>query len=55
MTTGQTIPSMFHWNDHGTIKEIHPMVLYRRWKEACKKAGVPERIPPDSGARQFAT
>ena len=47
MTTGQSIPTVFHWNDRGTIKPIHPKVLYRRWKEACKRAGVPERIPHD--------
>jgi len=47
ISTGETIPSVFHWNDHGTMKEIHPKVLYRRWKEACKRAGVPQRIPHD--------
>ncbi|MBX3306499.1 MAG: site-specific integrase, partial [Nitrospira sp.] len=45
--TGQAIPSVFYWNDKGTLKPIHPKVLYRRWKEACKRAGVPERIPHD--------
>src|SRR5262249_49945863 len=24
ITTGQAIPSVFHWNDHGTMKAIHP-------------------------------
>ena len=47
MATGQTISSVFHWNDHSTFKPIHPKVLYRRWKEACKRAGVPNRIPHD--------
>lgn len=47
METGQTLPSVFHWNDRGTVKPIHPKVLYRRWKEACKRAGVPKRIPHD--------
>ena len=47
MTTGQTVSAVFHWNDKGTIKAIHPKVLYRRWKEACRLAGVPERIPHD--------
>jgi integrase len=44
METGQTIPSVFHWNEKGTHKPIHPKVLYRRWKEACKRAGVPKRV-----------
>ena len=35
------------WSDRGIFKEIHPKVLYRRWGEACRKAGVPERIPHD--------
>ena len=47
MATGQTIPTVFHWNDRGTIKEIHPKALYHRWKEACRLAGVPTRIPHD--------
>ena len=47
MTTDQTISSVFHWNANGVIKAIHPKVLYRRWKEACKRAGVPKRIPHD--------
>src|SRR5262245_19033174 len=47
METGQSISTVFHWNDRGTIKEIHPKVLYRRWKEACKRAGVLKRIPHD--------
>ena len=38
---------MFHWNDKGTIKPIHPKAFYHRWKEACKRAGVPTRIPHD--------
>jgi hypothetical protein len=45
--TGQTIPTVFHWNDKGTIKPIHPKALYHRWKEACKRAGVPTRIAHD--------
>ncbi|HSL05662.1 MAG TPA: site-specific integrase [Nitrospiraceae bacterium] len=45
--TGRTIPTVFHWNDKGTIKPIHPKALYHRWKEACKRAGVPTRIPHD--------
>jgi integrase len=44
LATGQTIPTVFHWNDHGTFKPIHPEVLYRRWKEACKRAGVPRSV-----------
>ena len=47
IATGQHISSVFYWNDKGTLKPIHPKVLYRRWKEACKRAGVPERIPHD--------
>ena len=47
MTTGQSIPTVFHWNDRGTIKAIHAKVFYRRWKEACRLAGVPTRIPHD--------
>ena len=47
LTTGQTIPTVFHWNDKGTIKPIHQKVLYHRWKEACRLAGVPKRIPHD--------
>lgn len=47
MTTGQTVASVFHWNDRGTIKPIHPKALYHRWKEACKRAGVAQRIPHD--------
>ncbi|MBX3330548.1 MAG: tyrosine-type recombinase/integrase [Nitrospira sp.] len=47
MTTGQTILTVLHWNDHGTFKPIHPKVLYRRGKDACKRAGVPERILHD--------
>jgi len=27
--------------------QIHPKVLYRRWKEAGKRAGFPQRIPHD--------
>lgn len=30
MATGQSIPTVFHWNDKGTMKPIHPKVLYRR-------------------------
>lgn len=44
---GQSIPPVFHWNDRGTFKEIHPKALYRRWHDACRKAGVPMRIPHD--------
>ncbi len=29
------------------LSPIHPKALYHRWKEACQKAGVPERIPHD--------
>ena len=47
VATGQMIPTVFHWNDRGTMKAIHPKVLYRRWKEACRRAGVPKRIPHD--------
>ena len=47
LATGQSIPTVFHWNDRGTFKPIHPRALYRRWKEACKRAGVPKRIPHD--------
>ena len=47
MATGQTVTTVFHWNDEGTIKPIHPKVLYRRWKVACRLAGVPTRIPHD--------
>ena len=47
METGQSIPTVFHWNDRGTIKPIHPKVLYLRWKVACRLAGVPTRIPHD--------
>jgi integrase len=47
MTTGQTIPTVFHWNDRGRIKPIHPKAVYPRWKEACRRAGVPTCIPHD--------
>jgi len=47
MATGQPIPTVFWWNDRGTIKPIHPKALYHRWKEACRLAGVPTRIPHD--------
>jgi hypothetical protein len=47
MTTGQTIPTVFHWNDRGAIKPIHPKALYHRWKEAGRRAGLPTRIPHD--------
>ncbi len=47
MQTGQAVPWVFFWNDRGTVKPIHVKALYRRWKEACKRAGVPERIPHD--------
>ena len=47
LATGQSIPWVFHWNDRGTFKEIHPKALYRRWKAACRLAGVPTRIPHD--------
>jgi hypothetical protein len=47
MATGQSIPWVFHWNDRGTLKEIHPKALYHRWKAACRMAGVPTRIPHD--------
>jgi len=47
MATGQSVPTVFHWNDRGTIKQIHPKALYHRWKAACKRAGVPTRIPHD--------
>ena len=47
MTTGQTIPTVFHWNDRGTIKPIYPKALYHRRREACRLAGVPTRIPHD--------
>lgn len=47
MQTGQAVPWVFFWNDRGTIKPIHVKALYRRWKDACKRAGVPERIPHD--------
>jgi integrase len=29
------------------IKPIHPKALYHRWKEACRRAGVPTRISHD--------
>jgi integrase len=35
MMMGQTIPTVFHWKDRGTIKPIHPKALYHRWKVAC--------------------
>ncbi len=47
LATGQSIPWVFHWNDKGTLKEIHPKALYHRWKTACRLAGVPTRIPHD--------
>jgi len=47
LAAGHSIPWVFHWSDRGIFKEIHPKVLYRRWGEACQKAGVPERIPHD--------
>ena len=47
LATGQSIPWVFHWNDNGTLKEIHPKALYHRWKTACRRAGVPTRIPHD--------
>jgi integrase-like protein len=47
METGQSIPWVFHWNDRGTFKEIHPKALYHRSKGACRLAGVPARIPHD--------
>ena len=47
LATGQNIPWVFHWNDRGTLKEIHPKALYHRWKRACRLAGVPTRIPHD--------
>ena len=47
LATGQSIPWVFHWNDRGTLKEIHPKALYHRWKVACRLAGVPTRIPHD--------
>jgi integrase len=47
LATGQSIPTVFHWNDRGTIKEIHPKSLYHRWEVACRLAGVPTRIPHD--------
>jgi hypothetical protein len=30
LETGQSIPWVFHWNDRGTLKEIHPKALYHR-------------------------
>jgi integrase len=45
LATGQSIPWVFHWNDRGTLKPIHPKALYHRWKAACRLAGVPMRIP----------
>ena len=30
LATGQSIPWVFHWNDRGSLKEIHPKVLYQR-------------------------
>ena len=36
LATGQSIPWVFHWNDRGTLKEIHPKALYHRWKAACR-------------------
>jgi len=47
LATGQRLPWVFHWNDRGTRKEIHPKALYHRWKAACRLAGVPTRIPHD--------
>jgi|SRR5215469_6565125 len=47
LETGQSIPSVFHWNDRGTIKPIHPKVFDRRWREARKMAGLPNRITHD--------
>lgn len=47
LAKGQSIPWVFHWNDRGTLKEIHPKALYHRWKGACRLAGVPTRIPHD--------
>jgi integrase len=41
MATGQSIPTVFYWNDRDTIKPIHPKALYHRWKSACRRAGVP--------------
>jgi len=45
LATGQSAPWVFHWNDRGTLKEIHPKALYHRWKAACRLAGVPTCIP----------
>jgi hypothetical protein len=44
LATGQSIPWVFHWNDNGTLKEIHPKALYHRWKTACRRAGVPRSV-----------
>lgn len=47
VATGHPVPIVFYWNDKRTLKPIHLKVLYRRWKEGCKQAGVSERIPHD--------
>ena len=47
LQTGQAVPWVFYWNDRGTMKPIHVKAFYRRWKVACKLAGVAERIPHD--------
>ena len=44
---GQRVPWVFYWKDRGIFKPIHVKSFYRRWKEACKRAGVEERIPHD--------
>jgi hypothetical protein len=46
MTTGQIIPTVFHWNGNGMIKPIHPKALYHRWKEVCRRADVPTTHSP---------
>ena len=47
LQTGQQVPWVFFWNDRGVMKPIHVKAFYRRWQAACKRAGVPERIPHD--------
>jgi len=35
LETGQTVSTVFYWNDRGTMKPLHPKALYHRWKEAA--------------------
>lgn len=53
LATGQSIPWVFHWNDRGSLKEIHPRSSTGDGKNAVGRRGSRDAIPTTFGVPLF--